>query len=74
MPLLRNNSQIKPYPPRKMNIHDVTLTISDKVITRYSDPTVSIRKTRLISQGNFCNVSELKFGSHCGTRIDALSF
>lgn len=71
MPLLRNNSQIKPYQPRKMNIHNVTLTISDKLITRYSDPTVSIRKTRLISQGNFCNVSELKFGSHCGTHIDA---
>jgi len=54
-----------------MNIYDVTLTISDKLITWPSDPTVSIRKTRLISQGNSCNVSELKFGSHCGTHIDA---
>ena len=54
-----------------MNIHDVTLTISENLITWPSDPTVSIRKTRLISQGNSCNVSELKFGSHCGTHIDA---
>src|SRR3972149_6841562 len=54
-----------------MNIYDVTLTISDKLITWPSDPSVSIRKTRLISQGNSCNVSELKFGSHCGTHIDA---
>ena len=54
-----------------MNVYDVTLTISDKLITWPSDPTVSIRKSRLISQGNSCNVSELKFGSHCGTHIDA---
>ena len=54
-----------------MNVYDVTLTISDKLITWPTDPTVSIRKTRLISQGNSCNVSELKFGSHCGTHIDA---
>ncbi len=25
----------------------------------------------MISQGNTCNVSELKFSSHCGTHIDA---
>lgn len=49
----------------------MTLTISDEIITWPSDPKVSIRKTRLISQGNSCNVSELKFGSHCGTHIDA---
>jgi len=55
----------------KMNFYDVTLTISNTLITWPTDPPVSIRKTRLISQGNSCNVSELKFGSHCGTHIDA---
>lgn len=54
-----------------MNIFDITLAISDQLISWPSDPTVSIRKTHLISQGNSCNVSELKFGSHCGTHIDA---
>ncbi len=51
--------------------YDVTLTISETLVTWPTDPTVSIQKTRLISQGDSCNVSELKFGSHCGTHIDA---
>lgn len=55
----------------EMNFYDITLPISDTLITWPSDPAVSIWKTRLISQGNSCNVSELKFGSHCGTHIDA---
>ena len=54
-----------------MNLYDVTLSISDTLITWPADPTVSIQKTCLISQGNSCNVSELKFSSHCGTHIDA---
>lgn len=51
--------------------YDISLTISETLITWPADPTVSIQKTRLISQGDSCNVSELKFGSHCGTHIDA---
>ena len=55
----------------KQTFYDITLLISDTLITWPEDPTVSIRKTSMISQGNACNVSELKFGSHCGTHIDA---
>jgi len=54
-----------------MKLYDITLTISESTITWPRDPKVSIQKTRLISKGNSCNVSELKFGSHCGTHIDA---
>ncbi|MCF6157038.1 MAG: cyclase family protein [wastewater metagenome] len=54
-----------------MNFLDVTLTISETLITWPSDPTISIQKTSLISQGDSCNVSELRFSSHCGTHIDA---
>ena len=54
-----------------MPIIDITLPISNTLITWPTDPTVSIRKTRLISQGNSCNLSELQLGSHCGTHIDA---
>ena len=54
-----------------MKLYDITLTISESIITWPRDPKVSIQKTRLISKGNSCNVSELKFGSHCGTHIDA---
>lgn len=48
-----------------------SLTISDTLITWPTDPAVSIQKTGRISQGNAYNVSELTFGSHCGTHIDA---
>lgn len=54
-----------------MSFYDVTLTISNTLITWPTDPSVAIRKTSLISQGDSSNVSELKFGSHCGTHIDA---
>ncbi|NUN24399.1 MAG: cyclase family protein [Candidatus Jettenia caeni] len=54
-----------------MSFYDVTLTISNTLITWPTDPPVAIRKTSLISQGDSSNVSELKFGSHCGTHIDA---
>ncbi len=54
-----------------MKLYDITLTISESIITWPRNPKVSIQKTRLISEGDSCNVSELKFGSHCGTHIDA---
>ncbi|OQY99488.1 MAG: hypothetical protein B6D35_09080 [Candidatus Brocadia sp. UTAMX2] len=54
----------------KPPFYDVTLTISDTLITWPADPAVSIRKTSLISRGDPCNLSELTFGSHCGTHID----
>ncbi|OHB68880.1 MAG: hypothetical protein A2W17_01825, partial [Planctomycetes bacterium RBG_16_41_13] len=56
-----------------MTFYDVTLPISNAMITWPSDPAVSITGTSLISQGDFCNLSELKIGSHCGTHIDAPS-
>lgn len=55
----------------KTDFYDITLPISKRLITWPTDPTVSIRKTHLISQGNSCNLSELKLGSHSGTHIDA---
>ena len=56
-----------------MTFYNVTLPISNAMITWPSDPAVSITGTSLISQGDFCNLSELKIGSHCGTHIDAPS-
>lgn len=54
-----------------MNFFDITLPISCTIPTWPADPLVSIRKTSLITHGDSCNVSELKFSSHCGTHIDA---
>ncbi|MBE7548391.1 metal-dependent hydrolase [Candidatus Kuenenia stuttgartiensis] len=56
-----------------MTFYDVTVPISNAMITWPSDPAVSITGTSLISRGDFCNLSELKIGSHCGTHIDAPS-
>nr|CAJ73164.1 conserved hypothetical protein [Candidatus Kuenenia stuttgartiensis] len=61
------------YKGRKMTFYDVTVPISNAMITWPSDPAVSITGTSLISRGDFCNLSELKIGSHCGTHIDAPS-
>lgn len=55
----------------KADFYDITLPLSDKLITWPTDTPVSIRKTSSISQGNSYNVSELTFSSHCGTHIDA---
>lgn len=53
------------------SFYDITLTISDTLITWPTDPAVSVRKTKRISRGDAWNLSELTFGSHCGTHIDA---
>lgn len=55
----------------KPSFYDVTLTISDTIITWPTDPAVSIRKIKRISRGDSWNLSELTCGSHCGTHIDA---
>ncbi|BBO17065.1 conserved hypothetical protein [Candidatus Brocadia pituitae] len=53
------------------SFYDITQAISDTLITWPTDPAVSIRKTKRISSGDAWNLSELTFGSHCGTHIDA---
>lgn len=53
------------------NFFDVTLPITNTLLTWPADPSVFIQKTSSISHGDSCNISELKFGSHCGTHIDA---
>lgn len=65
--------RFRAHPDEIMNppFYDVTLTISDTLIIWPTDPVVSIRKTSVISRGDAWNLSELKFGSHCGTHIDA---
>lgn len=54
-----------------MDFYDISVPISNTIITWPGDPPVSIRQTSSIAKGHSCNVSELKFSSHCGTHIDA---
>ena len=52
-------------------IYDISLTISDDMVTWPKDPKVVINKARSISNGDSCNVTQLEMGSHTGTHIDA---
>ena len=54
-----------------MNIYDISVTISDDMITWPADPKVEISKMCSIEQGSVCNVTGIKMGAHTGTHIDA---
>ena len=54
-----------------MKIYDVTVAISEKVPIYEGDPQVAIDGVRSISGGGSANVSNLCFGAHTGTHVDA---
>lgn len=52
-------------------IWDITLPIAEGMITYPGSPPVRIRSHDAIEDGDDANVSELSFGSHTGTHLDA---
>lgn len=54
-----------------MKIYDVTIPVSANTPIFPGDPNVKINLCEAISKGSLVNVSELHFGSHTGTHIDA---
>src|SRR4051794_2944551 len=54
-----------------MKIYDVTIAVSETVPTFPGDPKVEIDLCKAISKGDAANVSELRFGAHTGTHVDA---
>ena len=54
-----------------MKIYDVTIAVSETVPTFPGDPKVKIDLCKAISKGDAANVSELSFGAHTGTHVDA---
>lgn len=55
-----------------MKIYDVTVALSEDLVTYPDDPPVRIERTRAIANGNGqYNLSTYSFGSHAGTHIDA---
>ncbi len=54
-----------------MKLHDVSVTISDDLITYPGDPTIHLARAESISKGDDANVSELRLGVHTGTHVDA---
>lgn len=53
-----------------MRIHDISVSISEKMPTYPGDPTVSITPVSEIAKGQAANVSRLSFGDHTGTHLD----
>ncbi len=54
-----------------MKIHDITVAISGSVPIYEGDPTANVTFAKSIAAGDSANVSELRFGVHTGTHVDA---
>ena len=51
--------------------YDVTMELRPGMPVYQGDPPPSITEAMSISKGSICNVSQLSFGSHTGTHVDA---
>ena len=54
-----------------MKIYDITVPISENVPIYEGDPKVEIKVTASIAKGDAANVTQLCFGAHTGTHVDA---
>lgn len=54
-----------------MRIFDVTVSVSESVPVYSGDPAVSVAAAKAIAAGDTANVSEIAFGVHTGTHVDA---
>lgn len=52
-------------------IYDITVPISETVPIYAGDPTVSLVAAKSIAKGDTANVSQISFGVHTGTHVDA---
>jgi len=54
-----------------MRIYDITVPISQTVPIYAGDPGVSVTAAKSIANGDSANVSQVSFGVHTGTHVDA---
>ena len=54
-----------------MKIYDITVPISENVPIYEGDPKVKIEAAHSIAKGGAANVTQLCFGAHTGTHVDA---
>lgn len=54
-----------------MKIFDVTVAVSEQVPIYSGDPTVAVSSFMSMADGDAANVSEIRFGVHTGTHVDA---
>jgi arylformamidase len=60
-------------PSATTTIYDISVPISNHLVSWPGDPGVQIDKTLDLSQGDPATVSFLRMGSHTGTHVDAFS-
>jgi len=53
-----------------MSLIDISLPISERMLTWPGDPAVAIHERSRIARGDAANVSEIVMGSHTGTHVD----
>jgi arylformamidase len=56
-----------------MAVYDISLPISDGLVTWPGDPPVAIRRVADLAAGDTATVSQISMGTHSGTHIDAPS-
>ena len=54
-----------------MKIHDITLTISNSLVTYPGDPGIQITRVHSIGKDSSSNLTKLDMGAHTGTHVDA---
>lgn len=54
-----------------MRIHDVSLTVSQNLVTWPGDPSIELERVEKIEEGANANVSRVTMGVHTGTHVDA---
>src|SRR4051812_11577678 len=56
---------------QRMEWFDISVPITPGMVTFEGDPSVSLERTASMADGDICNVSQLSFGVHSGTHVDA---
>jgi len=54
-----------------MIIHDISLPISESLVTWPTHPEIKINQPRHLAKGDYATVSEIRMSAHTGTHIDA---
>ena len=54
-----------------MKFYDVTVAISESMPIYQGDPQVEVKSSKQLAAGDGANVSQLCFGAHTGTHVDA---
>ncbi len=52
-------------------LYDISLTVANDTVVYPGNPPIQIELQQAIARGNGANVSQLSFGSHTGTHVDA---